>query len=76
MLSHSGLCLNGSRGDRNRQREKLTCDAVAVKASGDPTETSGTGMAIPSCCILKLGLGLCTPALSRHWMWAAPGEGT
>lgn len=43
MFSHSGKHLKGRRGGRNRQRKKLTWNAVAVKTSGDPTGSSGAG---------------------------------
>ena len=63
-------------GGRDRQGERLTTyDAALIKALGDSTGSSGAGMAILNCSKLKQGLGLCTPAMSWHCMWAAPGKG-
>lgn len=45
----------GDQGNRIRQREKLTCDAVSTENSGEPAGSFEAGKTIQSCLMLGQG---------------------
>lgn len=48
-------CGKGGEGSKSGQRQKLVCDAVARKASANPTGSSRIVVALHSCPELDLG---------------------
>lgn len=62
-----GCLLWGSKGSRIRQREKLNCNEITTKDSGDRKENSGTKIGLEELSFIKTRCsGRSNPSITSH----------